>query len=224
MLRSIIALSTAPFLYCYVNAVVYKDYKLTGKHYLHCLPFILACLILVPNFFSVGAEEKQAFYDNMNNMPETLFILCLVYIQVGSYIVVIFRILNRQRKVIIENYSDEHHLTNRWLIQFISIFSFCYLLALTRTLYTFSAYRNIETILTLVMMFSIFLSICWILWQALNHPQLFIGINSRIEVLSDTLNIEEHANNPKNNATTKDDLIEKLENHMLINKPFWILF
>jgi AraC-like DNA-binding protein len=220
MVRSNISLFSAVFLYGYVNAVVYKDFKLTRKHFVHCLPYVVACLILVPNFFSVGAEEKQVFYDNFNDMPENIFILYLVYIQVGLYIAALFKVLNRQRKIIIENYSDEHHLTNRWLTQFLSLYTVIYLIALARTFSTFSAYNNILTILTLVLMFSIFLNICWILWQALNHPQLFVGVNSKIEVLSEKPNIEKHVNNPKNNTVTKDDLIAKLENYMLLNKPF----
>ncbi|NQZ05953.1 MAG: AraC family transcriptional regulator [Algicola sp.] len=221
MVRSNIALFTAPFLYGYVNAVVYNDFKLKRKHYLHCLPFVFACLALVPRFFSVGTEGKQVFYDNFNAMPETIFILSLVYIQVGMYIVAMFKILNRQRKIIIENYSDEHHLTNRWLTQFLFLFSLIYIFALARTLYKFSADNNTVEILTLVMMFCAFLSICWILWQALNHPQLFVGVNSKIEVLADKPSVEELANNQKDNATTThDDLIAKLENYMRLNKPF----
>lgn len=220
LLRSNISLFIAPFFYGYVNSVVYKDYKLTRIHYLHCLPYVLACLVLVPNFFSVDTEGKQEFFDNINNMPEIRFILYLVYIQVAMYIVAMFKVLNRQIKIIIENYSDEHHLTNRWLTQFLSLFSLFYLLALARTLSTFSAYDNIVTMLTLVMMVSIFLSICWILWQALNHPQLFVGVNSTIEVISDKPNIEEHVHNQKENGTTNDDLIAKLESYMRLNKPY----
>jgi AraC-like DNA-binding protein len=221
MLRSNISLLGVVFLYGYVNAVVYKDFKLTRKHFVHCLPYVLACLILVPNFFSVGAEGKQAFYDNFNDRPENIFILYLVYIQVGLYIVAMFKVLNRQRKIIIENYSDEHHLSSRWLTQFLSFYSFIYILALARTLSIFSSYNSIITVMTLVMMFALFLNICWILWKALNHPQLFVGVDSKIEVLSDKPNIEEHSNNSKDNArTTCDDLIAKLENYMFVNKPF----
>jgi len=220
MLRSNISLLGAVFLYGYVNAVVYKDFRLTGKHFIHCFPYLLACLILVPHFFSVGAEGKQAFYDNFKDRPETIFILYLVYIQVAMYIVAMFRVLNRQRKIIIENYSDEHHLTNRWLTQFITFYGLIYIFALARTLSTFSAYNNIITILTLVMMFSIFVNICWILWQALNHPQLFVGIDSKIELVSDKPNIEEDDNSQKSNASTNVELIAKLERYMLVNKPF----
>jgi AraC-like DNA-binding protein len=220
MIRSNISLFGAVFLYGYVNAVVYKDFKLTGKHFVHCLPYVVACLILVPNFFSVGAEGKQAFYDNFNERPENIFILYLVYTQVGLYILAMFKVLNRQRKIIIENYSDEHHLTNRWLTQFIFFYSLIYIFALARTLSTFSAYNNIITMLTLVMMVSIFLNICWILWQALNHPQLFVGVDSKIEILSDKPSIEDHINSPKDNATTNNDLITKLESYMLLSKPF----
>ena len=220
MIRSNISLFGAVFLYGYVNAVVYKDFKLTGKHFVHCLPYVVACLILVPNFFSVGAEGKQAFYDNFNERPENIFILYLVYTQVGLYILAMFKVLTRQRKIIIENYSDEHHLTNRWLTQFIFFYSLIYIFALARTLSTFSAYNNIITMLTLVMMVSIFLNICWILWQALNHPQLFVGVDSKIEILSDKPSIEDHINSPKDNATTNNDLITKLESYMLLSKPF----
>ncbi|MFT5296058.1 MAG: AraC-like DNA-binding protein [Colwellia sp.] len=221
MLRSNSAFLVAPFLYAYVKSVLFSDFKLKPIHLFHCLPFVIACLVLVPNFFSVNAEGKQAYYDNFNNLAENIFILYFIYIQVGMYIVAIFKVLNRQKKVIIENYSDEHHLTIRWLTQFLCLFSLIYLFALARILYTFSTYKNIETILTLVMMFSIFINICWIFWQALNNPQLFVGVNSKIEVLSDKNNIEGDSNNLKDNdRTTNDDLITKLESYMALNKPF----
>jgi len=221
MLRSNISLLIAPFFYGYVNAVVYKDFKLQLKHLVHCLPFLFACLILIPQFFSVGGEGKQAFYDNFNSRPEVIFILYMVYIQVGTYIVAMFNVLNRQRKIISENYSDEHHLTNRWLTQLISLFSLFYCLALVRTLYTFTTFNNIVTTMTLIMMFSIFVGICWILWQALNHPKLFIGVNSKIEVLSYKTNIGVKSNQSnEGKAISNVELIAKLENYMQINKPF----
>jgi AraC-like DNA-binding protein len=70
-------------------------------------------------------------------------------------------------------------------------------------------------------MFSIFLNICWILWQALNHPQLFVGVNSRIKVLSDKPNMEDNSNGQKENLrTTSDDLLDKLEEYMRLKRPF----
>jgi len=221
MLRALNSLLIAPFLYAYVKSVVYSDFKLRPIHFLHCLPFLIACLIFVPNYFMVDDAAKQAFNNSINSMPEQIFILYLVYTQVGIYILSMFKILHRQRKVIIENYSDEHHLTIRWLTQFLSLFSLIYIFALTRTLYTFSDYEQIETIVTLVMMLSIFTNICWILWQALNHPQLFVGINSKIEVLSDESNIEDKTQNPVDDSqVTSENLIATLENYMRVNKPF----
>jgi len=221
MLRALNSLLIAPFLYAYVKSVVYSDFKLRPIHFLHCLPFLIACLIFVPNYFMVDDAAKQAFNNSINSMPEQIFILYLVYTQVGIYILSMFKILHRQRKVIIENYSDEHHLTIRWLTQFLSLFSLIYIFALTRTLYTFSEYEQIETIVTLVMMLSIFTNICWILWQALNHPQLFVGINSKIEVLSDESNIEDKTQNPVDDSqVTSENLIATLENYMRVNKPF----
>ena len=127
MLRSISSFFVAPFLYAYVKSVVYSDFKLRPSYLLHFLPFVIAYLVLVPNFFSVGAEAKQAYYDNFNNIPENIFISYFIYIQVGIYILDMFKVLNRQRKVIIENYSDEHNLTIRWLAQFLSLFSLIYI-------------------------------------------------------------------------------------------------
>jgi AraC-like DNA-binding protein len=222
MLRSMSSLLVGPFLYAYVKSVVFSDFKLRPIHLLHCLPYVITYLVLVPNFFSADSDAQQAFSNNMRAMSENIFILYLVYIQVGIYIVALFKVLNRQRKVIIENYSDEHHLTIRWLTQFLTLFSLIYIFALIRTLYTFTAYKNIETIVTLVMMLSIFLNICWILWQALNRPKLFVGVNSTVEVLSDKPSVEDQDNTPKDNAitTNDDDLIAKLEDYMLLNKPF----
>ena len=74
ILRSNFSLFTGPTLYLYVKAAIYDDFKLKIKHLVHAIPYVIAGLVMVPNFFSVDNAAKQLVYDNFTNVPEiTLF-------------------------------------------------------------------------------------------------------------------------------------------------------
>jgi AraC-like DNA-binding protein len=225
MLRYNISLFIGPTLYLYVKSTIYNDFKLKIKHFVHTIPYVIACLVMIPNFFSVGNVSKQLWYDNFTAVPELTFIHFMTTVQVGLYLLAIYKHLIRYRKVVVENYSNADRLNKRWLTQLIYLFTLIYIIGLGRMFFRFSIYHDYdyERLVQLIMIISMLLSICWILWQALHKPELFTGVSSTIEVIDELVASQEHSSAPKISTieTEKyDAIVSRLRNYMQQSKPF----
>lgn len=225
MLRYNISLFIGPTLYLYVKSTIYNDFKLKIKHFVHTIPYVIACLVMIPNFFSVDNVSKQLWYDNFTAVPELTFIHFMTTVQVGLYLLAIYKHLIRYRKVVVENYSNADRLNKRWLTQLIYLFTLIYIIGLGRMFFRFSIYHDYdyERLVQLIMIISMLLSICWILWQALHKPELFTGVSSTIEVIDELVASQEHSSAPKisTSETEKyDAIVSRLRNYMQQSKPF----
>lgn len=225
MLRFNISLFAGPTLYLYVKAAIYDDFKLKIKHLVHAIPYVIACLVMIPNFFSVDNASKQLWYDNFTDVPELTFIHFMTVVQLGLYLLAIYKHLIRYRKVVVENYSDADRLNKRWLTQLIFLFTVIYIIGLGRMFFRFSVYHDYdyERLVQLIMIISALLSICWILWQALHKPQLFTGVSSTIEAIDEQALTTEPISDSQISAidTEKyDAIVLQLRDYMQQSKPF----
>jgi len=225
MLRYNISLFIGPTLYVYVKAAIYNDFKLKIKHLLHTIPYVIACLVMIPNFFSVDNASKQLWYDNFTDIPELTYIHFMTFVQLGLYLLAIYKHLIRYRKVVVENYSDADRLNKGWLTQLISLFTLIYIIGIGRTFFRFSIYHDYgyERLVQLIMIILMLLSICWVLWQALHKPELFRGVSSTIEVIDEQPSSQKHSSINKISSieTEKyDAIVSQLRDYMQESKPF----
>jgi AraC-like DNA-binding protein len=223
MLRFNISLFTGPTLYLYVKTAIYDDFKLKIKHLVHTIPYAIACLVMIPNFFSVDNASKQLWYDNFTDVPELTFIHFMTSIQLGFYLLVIFKYLIRYRKIVVENYSDADRLNKSWLTQLIYLFTLTYIIGLGRMYFRFSDFYEYERLVLTILITSVLLSICWILWQALHKPNLFTGVSSTIAALDELDADQEKSSVPTISVieTEKyDAIVLRLRDYMQQSKPF----
>jgi AraC-like DNA-binding protein len=223
MLRFNISLFTGPTLYLYVKTAIYDDFKLKIKHLVHTIPYAIACLVMIPNFFSVDNASKQLWYDNFTDVPELTFIHFMTSIQLGFYLLVIFKHLIRYRKIVVENYSDADRLNKSWLTQLIYLFTLTYIIGLGRMYFRFSDFYEYERLVLTILITSVLLSICWILWQALHKPNLFTGVSSTIAALDELDADQEKSSVPTISVieTEKyDAIVLRLRDYMQQSKPF----
>ncbi|OKY27303.1 AraC family transcriptional regulator [Thalassotalea sp. PP2-459] len=225
MLRYNVSLFMGPTLYLYVKTAIYNDFTLKLKHLLHTIPYVIACLVMIPNFFSVDNASKQLWYDNFTAVAELTFIHFMTSIQFGLYLVAIYKHIIRYRKVVVENYSDADRLNKRWLTQLIFLFTLIYFIGLGRMYFRFSIYQNyeLERLVQLFMVISALLSICCILWQALHKPELFNGVSSTITVTDELATSKDNssvAKTPTIETEKYDAIVLRLRNYMEHNKPF----
>lgn len=149
-----------PLYYLYVNSAFYYNFRLHKKHLLHALPFLIFfCL------FCITGISKQSY---------RMFDVVSV-IQYYSYILAVFLALRTFKKLYQENYSSNHHLTHKWLMQTTILFLFGNFFVIIRGLIA----DNNPVVIYLYTFTSLFVLfvISWFVLNALYRPNLFAGIN-----------------------------------------------
>ncbi|MNQ80465.1 DNA-binding transcriptional regulator AraC [compost metagenome] len=218
--RSTIAFLQIPVFYLYVLSVSYSDFKLKPKYLLHAIPFLIVNAVLIPRFYAVDDASKMDFIINRKSMIELQFIHVLIHIQIIVYFAAIFMLLKRAKKLYLENNAGTHINSYNWLFQFATLLSILYVVAIVKNIFKFSEYPDIsEWIKAGIMVMQPFI-ICWYLFKALNNPDLFRNIDSKLKLVKDIVSEEKiNAPNVENEKTYNEELL-KLQQYMEEEKPF----
>ncbi|MDW9379659.1 AraC family transcriptional regulator [Chryseobacterium sp. JV558] len=149
-----------PIYFLYVNAACYYNFTLRTKHLLHAVPFLF---FLTWFSISVISEQNNQAFDVVST------------VQYYFYIVAVFLVLRTFRKLYQENYSSNHHLTYKWLMQTTILF----LIGNTFVLIREFLKDNETAFLFLYTVNSVFVLfvISWFVLNALYRPNLLAGIN-----------------------------------------------
>ncbi|MDQ8748034.1 histidine kinase [Elizabethkingia miricola] len=206
-----------PLFYLYVNAVCYSDFTLKRKHLLHLIPFIVANLILVPKLYSAEGPAKEYFFKHMWNSPEMFFYQTIGELQYLFYIVGVFIILKRYKKIYLENYTNPNTFLYKWLFQLTMIFLFIHICIIFKNIIRYTAYNDLFIWIHIVAGASFLLAACWFILKALNYPELFRRVDSTLQptkVFAEALKTENKTDE------TKNIQIEQLKKFMVEKEPF----
>jgi len=220
MLRGLFAFLQIPAFYLYVLSVCYSDFKLKPKHLLHLLPFVIANTIMIPRFYAVNEASKINFIQNYQSMIEIQFNHILIHVQLIAYIIAVFMVLRKARKLYLENYAGTSISSYNWLFQFTVVLTVLYSVALLKNVFKFSDYPYIsEWIKIGLLVFQLFI-VCWYLFKALNNPGLFRSIDSKLKLVSDI--VLEEKNKEESTVSEKEysEELLKLQQYMAEEKPF----
>lgn len=219
MLRNTLAFLQIPVFYLYVLSVCYADFKLKPKYLIHLLPFFIANVILLPRFYTVAVDAKIDFITNRQSMIELQFNHLLFHLQVIVYFTAVFMLLRKAKKLYLENYAGKNLNSYNWLFQFTVVLTVLYLIVILKNIFKFSDYPQIsEWIKIGILVFELFI-ICWYLYKALNHPDLFRNIDSKLKLVSDILEEEKHKQLATEQQAYNEELL-KLKQYMNEEKPF----
>ncbi len=215
MLRNNVSVLLAPTLYFYVHSVLHTDFSFRTKDWLHILPLIIVVLTFVPRFYLVEDTALKLQLNNIKRLSfELIFVQLLIYVQWTIYLGLIFITIRRNKLTILNRYSDVSKLNKQWLTNFMCFFLVSFGLALFRNLVKFTHFQNALDVVTPIMMLAGLGFTCWILWQALNKPELFKGISSQLET------IRLPAENKKIPTEQALVILNKLELHLQSQKSF----
>lgn len=220
MLRTTFAFLQIPVFYLYVLSVCYSDFKLKSKYLIHLLPFLIVNLILLPRFYAVDLASKISFIQNRQNMIELQLIHILFHIQTVVYITSVFVILKRTKKLYLENNSGASINSYNWLFQFTSVLTILYLIALIKNIFKFSDYPYISEWIKIGIVPFQLIVICWYLYKALNHPDLFRNIDSKLKLVQDIVSEEKNSDQKTTNEKEYSQELIKLKQYMTEEKPF----
>lgn len=219
--RWTICLLAMPLFYLYVLAVCYSDFRLKFKHLIHLLPIILVNLVFLPRLYLASGNEREIF-ESLEQMPEIYLIQILIEFQYVFYIVSVFLILKKYRDIYLENYTNPSTSTYKYLFQMTSVFLIAHGLVALKNGLRYSDYRQLFLWLNVVVGSVALFITCWLVMKALNHPELFRGINSKLQLTKDFLPQENYVT--KEIISTKDEVISsqilELKNYMKEKEPY----
>ena len=205
-----------PVFYFYILSVCYSDFKLKWQHLLHAIPYVLINLLLLTNFYNVDANSSIILFHNISEATKNNIIYSSIHLQVLTYLGIIFFILIRTKKLYLENYATNTKTFYSWLFQLVIAITILHVFALIKNLYKFSNYNDVyywSRVVLQTFELSIF---CWYILKALNTPELFKSIDSKLRLTKDIVNDVEI----NENAISENDDVSILKNYTTTKEPF----
>ena len=210
MAKSLLAYLQMPILYFYVLSVCYSDFKLKPKHLFHCIPFVVGNLILVNRFYTKDASYIANLWKDFNGIWELVFIHFSIHLQFIFYIVLIFIVLNKYKKIYYQNFSDTATKTYDWLFQFTLVSAIAHSFVIIKSILKYVD-GNFSFPIAQIVVSIIGLSIViWLVFKALKYPELFKSVDSKIEVFS----------TDETKCSEDTEHLVKLDNFMKKQKPY----
>lgn len=209
-----------PTFYLYVLSVCYTDFKLKPKHLIHGVTFLVANLILLPRFYTVNLAAKISFLENSSSRLEIQLNHIFMHIQIVGYVIAAFMVLRRAKKIYLENYAGANIKSLHWLFQFTMALSAFYFIALLKNIFKFTQYPNVSKGLKIGLLPFALIIIFWYLYKALNHPDLFRNVDSKLKLVKRIISEEKNSEQPSVTEEEYSEELIKLKKYMVEEQPF----
>ncbi|MCC9019335.1 helix-turn-helix domain-containing protein [Flavobacterium lipolyticum] len=210
-----------PFFYLYVLSVCFTDFRLRSKHLLHAIPFVLLNVFYMFRLYFLTNAEKMVFYNQRDQSSEMFFLFLALALQIVFYSIGVALVLKKYKAIYEENYTNPRSSVFKWLLQIAAIFFVLYYLCIIKNALRYVNYDSLWIWSNVILQFMVLVITCWFVLKALNHPDLFRGIDSKLQLAKDIL--------PKqnNNVGEKEhqnevisDQIATLKLYMTEKEPF----
>jgi AraC-like DNA-binding protein len=209
-----------PTFYLYVLSVCYTDFKLKPKHLIHGVSFLVANLILLPRFYTVNLAAKISFLENSSSRLEIQLNHIFMHIQIVGYVIAAFMVLRRAKKIYLENYAGANIESLNWLFQFTMALSAFYFIALVKNIFKFTQYPNVSKGLKIGLLPFALIIIFWYLYKALNNPDLFRNVDSKLKLVKRIISEEKNSEHPSVTEEEYSEELLKLKKYMVEEQPF----
>ncbi|WP_239452965.1 helix-turn-helix domain-containing protein [Flavobacterium tistrianum] len=210
-----------PAFYLYVVSVCFADFRLRSKHLLHLVPFVLTNVVFLFRLYLLNEAQKRLFYDHRDQSPEMFYLFLILGLQIVVYSVGVFLVLKKYREIFQENYTNPRTSIFKWLFQISMALFVLYYLSIAKNILRYAAVDFLWWSNT-ILQFWVLTITCWFVLKALNYPELFRGIDSKLLLSRDILpkkNIEStDAKDSQNEIIAKQ--IQALKHYMTEKEPF----
>jgi len=163
-----------PIIYFYTQGVIFKDYKLSGRHLLHLMPYLLltALLLYVRDFSPITSEEIIK-----SDLPWQFYsISALVYIHFFVYLGLSYRSLWDYRKIIKNKYSQIDQINLDWLSFSLNTFGLLTIVSLIHNFIALAENRFVFMVTLVLLLIFIFYFVNRVIFKALRQSEIFAGI------------------------------------------------
>lgn len=225
-MNSLVFLSM-PVLYLYLVSIVYSDFKLKWNHIWHALPFLLNFIVFIPRFYAVGYDEQMEYIRTQTASSrhiEVIYSYITLHAQIIIYFLFSFALVNKYRRLLLENYSNASLFNFRWLFQLLAILGFEFIIASLKNLFMFFGSEPAYFYSMLVTALVAVAYIIWLVMKAMLHPELFRGIDSKLQLVSSMVREEaekyDNTGTPGNLNEKINEKIYTLNKYMANEEPF----
>ena len=198
-----------PSIYFYTRSLAYRDFAFKKVHAIHLLPFLSVGIYFTVIYHIQSTTTKVEILTGLREgLPiQAIFITSVLHILIFGYLLAFFHILLNYRLQLKSFFSSTEKINLSWLSYVLFGYSVIWLLdASSFILGRLSLPTSFLNALAIVLIF-IFANI--IVFKGLKQPEIFNGIEEKQKYRHSKLTQPE-----------KDRHIEKLQSHMLEEKPY----
>ncbi|KQX15683.1 AraC family transcriptional regulator [Flavobacterium sp. Root420] len=204
-----------PAFYLYVLSVCFTDFRLKTKHLFHVIPFIITNTVFILRLYFLNDVEKKMFYNHRDQSFEMYFLFLVLGIQTVLYSIGVFLVLKRYREIYQENYANPRISIFKWLFQIAIVLFVLYYLSIVKNIVRYADLDFLWIWSNTILQFFVLVVTCWFVLKALNYPELFRGLDSKLQLARDILPKEN-----KNSIETKDYQNELIKTQILTLKQY----
>jgi len=215
-----ILLTLGPLLFLYTKSVLYKDFTLSRRNWLHFIPFLLLFLFTETAYLVQSPSVKLSILHHvaLHKIPKYAFLgPALIYLQFYLYTAACLRLIRQFKKVAQDQFSDQERTNISWLSSTIIFFIICMVGSTVNGLIGLTALAKYFYFAFTLLLLMLFVFINRVLLKALQKPEIF-AVLSELEDMK--VNIQTRpGRSPLADEESKRDL-ERLIQHMINKKPY----
>lgn len=209
MAKSLLAYLQMPVLYFYVLSVCYSNFALKPKHLLHFIPFVIGNIILYPRFYSQSKSQIEVLWEDFNSIWELIVIHSSIHLQFIIYIILMFLVLNRYKKIYEQNFSDATSKTHTWLFQFTLISAIVHSFVIVKSILKYADNEISFPVAQIIVSITGLTVVIWLVFKALRHPDLFKSVDSTTHIIEKRQALKIGSNATKEVEVLKDFMQKK---------------
>ena len=205
-----------PSFFLYVLSISYSNFRIKSKHLFHTIPFILYFLVIVIFLFDDKDGLESYYFQNL----EWIFNAILLKFQAFLYIIGIILTLKKHQKIYFENYTSGNINIYKWLYKVTFVFILTLPITIAKEFLFLSNYHNIFTWANIVLVSIALFMFCWFVLKALYNPELFRGIDSKLQTVKQLQKQETEQFIETEKNTEIKTQIQYLKKYMVEQKPY----
>ncbi len=178
--RMTLFLLEMPLLYLYFYSTLDINFKWKPKYLVHSIPFLFIHLVSISIFYLQTAEQKIFFLQN-NDSIVSYFFSIFGEIQWMFYVILMFILLMKFKKIYLENYTQSDNLTYKWLLQLLLTFSIAHFFVIIKDILSYTEYNRVFIWINIVVSVIALVVLCSFVFKALYYPALFRKVNLKLK-------------------------------------------
>ncbi len=163
-----------PIFYLYAKGVIFRDFKLSSRHLLHLIPYLLLTISLLSLKNLVPSTPEEII---TNDLPWQFYLIsALMYVHLFVYLALTYKSLWKYRKVIKDTYSQIDQINLDWLGSSLNTFGLLAFVSLIQSFIGLTGNESVFVIALVLLLIFVFYFVNRVILKALRQPEIFAGI------------------------------------------------